>query len=151
MVDITANAFNIVSKLIEKRESLFESHGFVLTEKTVNNLPGGGRFLQYDFRNNQKNLTLSLLFVTAADGEGGGFSANLYNATGGYLNIHDFLQLHGYVAEKLLFTYTKDVPDFPKYVESFLSMLDRVFSNQLKPILAGEAWESTPIDWLGYK
>ncbi len=45
------------------------------------------------------------------------------------LYVDDYLTIHGYPAEASLFVCTEDVPDFRKYVESFLSMLDGVFEN----------------------
>ncbi len=151
MALVEAEAFAVTKELMETHLAIFQQRGFLLLERIFGKNSAGWPKLTFRFIEERANLRLRVLFSISAPQTKGIFVVRIDNSRKETLDVEDYLRLHGDAAEASLFVCTKDVPDFTKYVESFLSMLDRVFENQLKPILSGDKWESTPIDWQGYK
>ena len=148
---LSMDVFDAVTRAIESNLNIFSSRGFRYIGVSPETSQPDRPRIRFQFENDKTRMRLWVTFSPAQNGLNGGFVVFFMASNGGRLNLNDYLRLHGYVAEALLFSFKENIPSFDKYLDAFLSMLNRVFSNQLKPILAGTTWESTPIHWQGYK
>jgi|SRR5579884_142608 len=146
-----SDAFALVTKLVESHLHIFQKHGFNYEQSKIINFRASGNMLTMLFSNKITGMQIDLNFAHAANGFNGGFLLYIINIEGKRLNVGKYLLLHGLTKERLLFTYTENVPDFEKYCETFLSMLDQLLSGELKPIIDGKKWEDIPFDWGDYK
>ncbi len=148
---VESEAFATTEELIERHMDIFQRRGFILVNQTFDKDRQVGPRLQFRFFNERTKLSLDAALTISTGPRKGIFMVLIVNSRNELLFVDNYLRQHGYTAEASLFVCTEEVPDFRNYVEGFLSMLDSVFDNQLKSILSGEKWESTPIDWQGYK
>ena len=146
-----SEAFAIIKELVESHLTLFERRGFVLVERAFEVAPLLGPKMVFRFFNQGTKLALRASFTITSEPGKCLIVVQIINPRNEKLMLDTYLETHGDAAEAGLFVFARGVPDFRKHVEDFLSMLDRAFDNPLKPILSGEKWESTPIDWQGYK
>ncbi|HZU30921.1 MAG TPA: hypothetical protein VFB79_07385 [Candidatus Angelobacter sp.] len=151
MVISEAEAFDLVVNLIKTNINIFEKRGFTYDRHAIHVTKTGMNVLQFYFHNVSTGMKLRLHYTYPPPGMNAGFFLYIENPAGKDLDVEDYLRLHGFVKERLLFTYTDNVPDFQKYCETFLSTLDHLFSTELKPILDGKKWEDIPFDWGDYK
>ncbi len=148
---VESEAFATTKQLMDRHLDIFQRRGFILVDQTFDKNSQVGPELLFRFFNKLTKLNLNVALTVSTRSNKGIFVVQIVNSRKEDLIAENYLRIHGYTAEASLFVCTEDVPDFRNYVEGFLSMLDRVFDNQLKPILSGKEWETTPIDWYGYK
>jgi hypothetical protein len=145
------DAFKTAVMSINQHLAMFASYGLTYVDQSFDTSKPERVRLTFKFENTSTKLGLWLTFSPAKDGLNGGFVVLLLRVDGERLNLKDYLRLHGNTPDASFLLYTEATPDLAGYIEGFLSTLDQVFQHLLKPILAGERWESTPIDWQGYK
>jgi hypothetical protein len=141
-----SSTFPMVAEFLEGQRGLFERRGLSFKSQVIDNRLGGGdvlregQALRFEYVNRGLSLRLFLSFIESRDRRG--FSAVLTNGAHQRLRLRDFLAARGYTSQVLLFDYPYGVMELRDYLPRFAVMLDQVFSDPLRPILNGEAWES---------
>ncbi len=148
---VKSQAFATIKELMERHIDIFQRQGFILTDENFDQHGPVGPEMRFHFFNERSKLDLKFDFTVTTGPRKGIFTVQIIKSRKDSLIVQNYLRIHGYAAEASLFVCTEGVLDFTKYAENFFSMLERVFENQLKPILSGKEWETTPIDWYGYK
>ena len=145
------DAFKTAVIVVNEHLAMFGRRGLTYVDKSFDTSRPERLRLTFKFENPARKLSLWLTFSPAKDGLNGGFVVLLVRADGERLNLKDYLRLHGNTPDTSFLLYTEATPDLTGYIKSFLATLDQIFQGALGPILSGEQWESTPIDFQGYK
>ena len=141
----------IVSEVVRRHAASFEARGFQFAGAKLAGSTKLDRYPAFSFVNKQTGLQIYVSFSAAREGLNGGFVLFLVNPDNRKLNVQDFLKLHGRTEPMKLFTYRDPKTDVRTFAESFFDMVDGLLDSDLKPILDGESFEETPIDWMGYR
>lgn len=145
----TSGANAIVYDLVFGKSKDFQSLGLKLIEIKQENVLEERRKTCFIF-NNDSYLVFELSFTEAKDGLNGHFTACLSHSKS-HLYVEDYLKLRNRDSLSEFSKYRDPNTDIRKFAETYLQKLLEVFRTDLKPILDGEPFESTPVDWGDYK
>jgi hypothetical protein len=145
-----AAEFAVVDEAVGAHASEFAARGLILRNLAEGGTPPFVRSIRFHFSNARAGLRLSVSFFVGRSGARRGFTAMIEKTGHGSLDVGDYLEHHGRsdMARLLIHDGPTDVRAF---AESSLRMLLGLLDDELKPIVEGETFEETPIDWQGYK
>jgi hypothetical protein len=140
-----------VNEVIRRHASAFAAHGFELNEVTREGSVELGRFPVFHFLNERTAMRIDISFCAATRGLNGGFTVLIIKPVNQKLDVEDYLKTHERKTLTKFFTYRDPETDVRGFTDTFLQMLGGLLDRDLKPIIDGETFEVTPIDWMGYK
>jgi hypothetical protein len=140
--------FAVVEDVVRTHTSGFAARGFTLINVTEGGTPPFVRSISFHFSNPGAGLLLDVSFFV---GRRRGFTALISKPGHGRLDVGDYLDLHGQSEMSALFTSDDPGTDVRAFAEATIRRLLGLLDNELKPIIDGQTWESTPIDWQGHK
>jgi hypothetical protein len=129
----------------------FPPLGFELTEITLEGSPRLSQFPVFHYLNKQTGMRFHISFFAAKDGLNGGFTILIIKPVNRKLNVEDYLKRRERNELTSFFTYPDAKTDVRKFANNFLQMFCKLLDTDLKPIIDGQTFEETPIDWQGYK
>jgi hypothetical protein len=142
---------SVVNEVVHQHAPGFAAHGFEFKEVTLEGSQALGRFPVFHFLNEQTRMRIDLSFSAAAQGLNGGFNVLIIKPENRKLDVEDYLKAHEREALTKFFTYRDPATNVRSFADLFLQMLVGLLDRDLKPIIDGQAFEETPIDWMGYK
>jgi hypothetical protein len=139
--------FAEVADVVKMYAPEFAARGFTLHDVTVDGPPPS---IYFHFSNPRTDLLLDVSSFLARSSPKRGFNAMISTPDNRKLNVRNYLVRHGRsdVAELLTDNAPSDVRAFS---EASIRLLLDLLDGELKPIVEGETFEETPIDWAGYK
>jgi hypothetical protein len=140
--------FAVVDEVVRANAPEFAARGFTLMNVTEGGTPPFVRSTAFHFSHARAGLLLDLSFF--AGGNRRGFNALISKPDNGRLDVRDYLKLHGRTETSALLT-SDDPTTLREFAESAMRVLIGVFDDELKPVVEGTKFESTPFDWQGYK
>lgn len=140
-----------VNEIVQQHASEFAAHGFDLTEVTLKGSEETVRSLDFNFLNERTAMSIDISFFAAVRGLNGGFNVSIFGPDNRMLFVDDFLKKHGREALTEFFTYRDPATNLHSFADTFFRVLVGLLDSDLKPILEGEVFEETPIDWMGFK
>lgn len=141
----------IVEKVVREHVPVFAELGFALTGYTLGGSPTLQHFPIFHFFNKRSGLRLDISFLAARAGLNGGFNVLIVAPRNRKLDVEDYLNRHKIEEPTGAFTYRDAKTDVRGFASAFLKVLLRLFETELKPVLDGETFEETPVDWMGYR
>lgn len=137
--------------LLQTHTSDLADRGLVYEDSKTDHsaLAGDSVVASFVHRTNAIRLTITVFPGLSIDDRG--FLVIIRRANGDALNLIDFLRLRGKGNLIDGFVNGHPQPDIGAFVEGCLQTLLELLDTDLKPILEGRDWESTPVDWKGYK
>lgn len=146
-----AGDFAIIGEIVQQHADDFTAHGFELSEITWKGSDKLGRNPVFKFLNQRTGITIRISFFPAKNGLNGGFVVMILKSANHRLDVEDYLKTHGRDELTKFFTYRAPNTDVRAFAQAFFQTLGGLLNRELAPILRGETWEDTPIDWMGYK
>lgn len=143
--------FAAVDEAMRRHAAIFAAHEFLFSGMSMEGSPELRRFPVYRFRNERTSLGIEIAFFAAAEGLNGGFTVLITKPVNQKLDVEDYLDSRGSAASTERFAYRDPGTDVRGFADDFLRMLGGMLDGELKPILDGEYFEATPMDWMGYK
>lgn len=148
---ILTGDYAIVQGVILQYLPRFEAHKFELREIAEATVAGENRHPVFRFFNDQIQVRLDLAFSAAINGLNGGFTAHFEDRKRRLLDVEVYLKSHGHQDLSKLMTYRDPNTNIGAFADSFLKVFCSLFDTDLKPIVDGQTFEETPVDWLGYR
>lgn len=141
----------VVSEVVQQYFPAFTAHGFHFQEVTLEGSEALGRFPVFHFHNQQTGMRIDISFFAAAPELNGGFNVLIIKPVNHKLDVEDYLKAHQREMLTKYFTYRGPAADMRSFAEIFMQMFAGLLDRDLKPIVDGNVFEETPIDWMGYK
>jgi hypothetical protein len=138
----------VVNEVVREHAADFSVYGFDFDKVTWEGSRELGYYPVFEFANRPTGMVISIAFSSAENGRTSAFVLLIIKPGNHKLNLKTYLKLHG---REDLFTFRDPQEDIRSFAQNFFEMLDRLFRSDLAPILQGEIWEDTPVDWMGYK
>ncbi len=140
-----------IEKVLRSHESEFAQLGLSYLGATVVSSKLAGDSKTFTFVNRVNGVGIQIHLFPGNTISDRGLVAILTRKDGSTLNVNEYLRLHGREDLSRQFTSNTPYPDVTVFAEKNLSDLIRVLSTELKDMLAGIRWESTPTNWNGYR
>jgi hypothetical protein len=146
-----SNENAVVYNIAQRYISYFFSRGYELSDVQVKEHKVIPQRLSLQFINEKIETELYISFFPAITGHNGAFTVMISKPVNQCLALSDYLKIHHRDDLLPYFTYHDSNTDIAVFADAFFKMLMELFDTDLKPIVDGTTFETTPIDWQGYK
>jgi len=143
--------FAIVEDVVHRYLQELATFGLEFERVTLDGSPKLQPFVTFHFLHNRSGIRVDIAFFAAAQGKNGGFTVLIVDRGNRKLNVEDYLKAHGREDLSPAFRYRHPESKLEDFATTFLQILCGLFGGELKPVLEGQVFEETAIDWMGYR